>query len=111
MLLTQVLVSQGQSLADIPMSRARDCDPARFSQALQTCSDIHSIPKEVSSPAPHVTDMDPNSELEPPLLWHSCASLTQLFLDCDCALDGIHSARELSQHAIPSGVGNPSAVG
>ena len=108
MLLAKIRVGQRQRLSDIPVSRAGDRDPARLRQTLQTGRDVHAVPQQVAAPNHHVPHVHSDPELKAAILRLSGARLCQLLLDRDGALDGIDGARELGQHAIASGVGDPA---
>src|SRR5215204_6829346 len=111
MLLAQIGVGQRQSFPHIAMSRARDRDSTRLSKTLQASRDIHPLAKEVRSPDHHITDVNAYPEQEPPILCVSSVRLCQLPLHRQSALDCINSTREFGQHAVTSGVRNPSAMG
>src|SRR3954469_8198382 len=110
MLLAQVDVGQGQSLADVTVSRTRDRNASRLSETLQPGRDVHTITKEVSSSNHDVANVDADPELEAVILSNSGACLGQLLLHGDSALHGIDRARKLGQHAIASRVRDPSTM-
>ena len=54
--------------------------------------------------------MDADAELKAPILRHPGVRSRKLLLHRDGALDGIHGAWELRQHAVPCRVGDPAAM-
>ena len=109
-LLAKVGVGQGKSLPNIPVSRAGDRDSTRLRQPLQPSGDVHPITEQVSTPDHHIADVDADPELKAAVLRHSGIRLRELLLHRHRALDGIDRARELGQHAIASGIGDPAAM-
>jgi hypothetical protein len=110
MLLAKVRVRQRQSLADIPVSRPRNGDSTRFSEALQACRDIHSIAEQVRTPNHHIANVDADPELKAAILRPSGARFPEPLLDRHRALNSIHGARKLCENAIASGVGDPASM-
>src|SRR4051812_49225365 len=110
MLLAQVDVGQGQSLADVTVSRTRDRNASRLSETLQPGRDVHTVTKEVSSSNHDVANVDADPELKASAIEHPGARFCQLLLHRHCALNRIHGAREFGQHAVASGVGDPAPV-
>ena len=110
LLLTEVRVRQRQSLADVPVSRARDRYPAWLCQALKPGRYVHAVAEQITSPDHHITNVDADPEPKLPILGCSDAILGQLLLDRDGALDRIDRAQELGQDAIASGIGNSASV-
>ena len=85
-------------------------DPSRLGETLQPSRDIHPIAEQVSAPNHHIADVDADPELKAAILGHSGARLCQLLLNRHRALNRIHGARELREHAIASRVGDPAAM-
>ena len=88
-----------------PRSRSRPAQPDP-----PAGRDVHAVAKEIPTPDHHIADVNADPELKAAILGLSGARLGQLLLYRDGALDGIHGARELGQHAVASRVGDPAPV-
>jgi hypothetical protein len=84
------------------MDCGRNDGASRRCYAFKASGDVDSRPEQVAILVNHVSDMDADADLK--------RLFSQGFLKCDCAPDGVHSTRELSQDAITCGVGNSAAV-
>jgi hypothetical protein len=59
----------------------RDANATGFRNAFQPGGDIHAIPKDVAVVDHYVTEIDPDAELDPPLLRHVGIALSHAALD------------------------------
>ena len=92
------------------VDRARDADAARRRKGLEPRSDVHAVPEQVVGLDHHVPDMDANAEFDPAVCRKALVRLSEPLLCLHRALNGIHGARELREHAVARGVGDPAAV-
>jgi hypothetical protein len=106
----KVREGERNSLSHVPIGCFRDTDASWISDALQPCSNIHSIPKQVASRHDDITDMYPDSELEVLPLGSVIIGGRQLILHLGSASDGINGTGEFGQHTVTSGIGDPSAI-
>ena len=79
---------------------ARNADPARFREALETGRHIHAVAEDVAAVDDDIADIDANAELDPPLLRHVGIPLEHAALDLDGTAQRIDHARELGQHTV-----------
>ena len=92
------------------VDRARDADATRRRKRLETRSDVHAIPEQVVGLDHHVAYVDANAEFQPAVCGNALIRLGKPLLCLHRALNGIHGARELGEHAVACGVGDPAAV-
>jgi hypothetical protein len=97
---------QRQSFSNLPVGVTGDAHPSRFGQPLQPGRDVDAIAQEITTSDHHVADMDPNPEAQGTFWDHTRVQISQGLLDLDRALNGVHSAGELGQDAIASGIGD-----
>jgi hypothetical protein len=64
---TKVRKSDRQDFAYLIVRRPRDADPSRLRQCLQPRGYVHTIAKEVPSANHHVTDVNPDAEVDAPV--------------------------------------------
>src|SRR6185369_5546508 len=62
---------------------ARNADPTRFREALQTGRHIHAVAVDVAAVDDDIADIDANTELDPPLLRDVGIALKHAALDLD----------------------------
>ena len=84
--------------------------PPGSARPSRSSRDVHAIAEQVTSPDHHIADVDADAELKAAILRHPGVRLCELLLNGYSALNRIDRARELCEHAIASGVGNPSPV-
>jgi hypothetical protein len=89
---------------------ARNADPTRFREALQTRRHIHAVAVDVAAVDDDIADIDPNTELDPLVLRRVGIAPKHAALYLDGTAQRIDHARELSQHAVAGSLDDPSLV-
>src|SRR6185369_4144983 len=89
---------------------ARNADPTRFREALQTGRHIHAVAVDVAAVDDDIADINANTELDPPLLRDVGIAHKHAALDLDGTTQCVNHASELCQHAVACSFDNPSLV-
>ena len=82
-------------VAHLLRSTAGYVDAAGVRQRLDPGGDIHAVAIDVVAIDDDVTDINADPELYPTVFGAVRIAFSDLFLDFDCAGDGVHGAREL----------------
>jgi hypothetical protein len=106
----KVREGERNGLSHVSIGCFRDADAPGISDALQACSDIHSIPEQVASRHDDITDMYPDSELDMLPLGSVVMERRELILHLGGASDGINGTGKFGQDTVAGGIGNPSAI-
>ena len=109
-LLTAIHENHRQFLADVVTGRARHANAARFSERLKSGRDVDAIAKEVRALYQHVSNMHADAEAH--LLIRRLLAILRAErpLHIYGALDRVHDARKLGEHAIPRRVEDAAAM-
>jgi hypothetical protein len=105
-----ILEGEIQPVAHLVTNHATDTDPARIGERLQTGSDIHAIAEYVVLLSDHISQIDPDAELDPLLRRGARIALKHPALDLHSAAHGVNHAGELGKKAVAGVLHNPTAV-
>jgi hypothetical protein len=89
---------------------AGDADAAGLRQTLQARRHIDPVAQDVAVLDDDVADVDPDAELDAPVLGLGLLALGHAVLDHDGAFDRVDGARELDQRAVPDQLDHAAAV-
>src|SRR5262252_8112578 len=92
------------------MDLARNTDPARLGDALQTRSDIHPIAVDSGFIMDDIALVDTDPELNSARLFDLGIALPHGRLDCERAFDGVHDTPKLSQDPVACRINDPAPV-
>ena len=109
-LVAQVRIAKRELVSYLLVHGPRDADTSRLCQALQACCDINPVAIDLLAFHHYVAEVDPNAKLHPPFRRNVGIFGSKRGLDLDRALDRIHDAGELRQHAITRRVYEPAAM-
>jgi hypothetical protein len=89
---------------------ARHADATRLRKAFQARRYVYSVPEDVAAINNDVTDVDANSELNPPVLGNLGIERRHSALNRNGTAHGVHHAREFHQHAVAGGFHDAAVV-
>ena len=108
---TEVRELQRQDFPYLIIGHTGNAKPASLRERLQSSGDVDPITKQVTGADHHVTDVDTHAEIDVTGLRKRRVGFGQGTLSLHGTPDGIHSATELRQHAVASGVGDAASLG
>src|SRR5207253_2638000 len=91
---------QCKPIADVVANSARNTNPARFGQSLQSGGDVHAVTVDIVPLDDDVAEIDAHPEYDPLFLGDAGIALCHTALDHDRTGDGLNNARELDQDAV-----------
>jgi hypothetical protein len=92
------------------MHRCAYTDAARVGYALQPCSDVDPVTKQIVTPDNNIAHIDPNSELKTTVIRYVCIAVRYFLLQLGRASQGIDRAGKLDEQAVAGRVGDPAVV-
>ena len=110
LLLTEVVKGEIDFVAHLIADNPADANSTRLCQGFQPRRHIHAITKDIVALSNHVAQVDPHTELDPPLRRGVRVALGHPPLHLDGAADGIHDARELGKKAVAGGLYDAASV-
>jgi hypothetical protein len=109
-LLPCILEREIELVAHLVTYDAIDADPARLGQSFESRRDVNTIAIDVAAVLDDVAEIDPDTELDAPLLRLSGVTLGHLVLNFNGATYRIDNAGELNQEPVAGRLHNPAAV-
>ena len=87
-----------------------DADPARLGQSFESRCDVDTVAIDLAAVLDDVAEIDPDTELDAPLVRHSDVAFGHLLLNLDGATHRIDNAGELDQQPVASRLNNAAAM-
>jgi hypothetical protein len=109
-LLPRILEGKIELVAHLVAYDAIDANPTRLGQTLESRRDVNTIAVDVATVLDDVADINPNTELDAPLLRHSGVAFGHLVLNLDGAAHRVDNTGELNQKPVASRLNNAAAV-
>src|SRR6202011_1247317 len=92
-----------ERVADLPLHVHGNANAARAGQLFDARSDVHAVAVDVAVAMDHVTDVDPDLELDPPVGCDVRVAFGQGTLNFDRALRSFQGAAEFDEEGIADG--------
>src|SRR6266851_609172 len=109
-LLAEVLIAQRKLVPKVLADGARDADAARFREALEARGDVDAIAVDLLTVDHHVAEVHADPEFHPALGCQRRVLGLECGLNLDRALDGIHDAGKLREHAVARRIDEASVM-
>jgi hypothetical protein len=109
-LLACVFIAQREFVSYLLMHSTRDADAAWFGETLETRRDVDAVAVDLLALDHNVAEVDADAEFHPAFERNRDVFGFERGLDLDRALDRIHDAGELREHAVTGGVDEPAAM-
>ncbi len=106
----QILEDQVGSVPHLIVYRARDTQPPRLREALQSGSHVYAVTVDVVAVDDDIAEVDTDPESNALVLGQAVIVLGNSLLDLGCRGHGIDNAGELRQHAISHQLDDTAAM-